>query len=108
VLKRITFPYAGLQPDVDGCDVEDVFSVSSPSPAYGDNASPNGSGGMTGVGMDGKEHAIAAAPPPPPPPAGGPGVRVPERNRGEIGEGSAQLPPDIARGVHLFHDNSLS
>lgn len=106
MLKRITFPYAGLQPDVNGCDVEDVFSVSASSPADGDNANSNGSGGMTGVGMNGKEHAIATAPPAAA--AGGPGVRVPERSRGEVGDGSAQLPPDIARGVHLFHDNSPS
>jgi len=103
VLKRITFPYAGLQPDVNGCDVEDVFSVPSSSPADGDNTTPNGSSSMTGAGMNGKEHAttLLAA-------AAGPGVRVPERNRGEVGDGSAQLPPDIARGVHLFHDNSPS
>jgi hypothetical protein len=83
-----------------------VFSVSSSSPADGDNASLNGSGGMTGVGMNG-EYAIATAPAAAAA-AGVPGVRVPERNRGEVGDGSAQLPPDIARGVHLFHDNSAS
>ena len=91
MLKRITFPYTGLQPDVHGCDVEDVF----PAGSADDGASPNGSSGAT---TNDKEHAASACTS-----GAAGGMRVSELDRREDGEG---LPPDIARGVQLFHDNS--
>jgi hypothetical protein len=102
MLKRITFPYAGLQPDVHGCDVEDVFPV--PASSADDNASASSGGGTTRIGMNTASTTTVSA-------AAGAGVidtRVSGSELGEDGHGSPRLPPDIARGVRLFRESSLT
>ena len=100
MLKRITFPYAGLQPEVHGCDVEDVFTV---SPSADGDASTSCCGGTTRIGTNSRENTILTVSV-----ASVIGTRVSTSELGENEQGSPRLPPDLAHGARLFRDTSLT